>query len=115
MHHEMRKFDNDQRDVERLESIRLTSAELAAARAQWAQAETIAALIFRAWTASMALVRRVIAAIVRKSVAHADSFADSAMRASERERDEYFSGAVDAADLERRIRSWQSRRYASHF
>ena len=113
MRNKMRKFDNGADDFERLESIRLTAAELAAARAQWAQAETIADIVFRAWTASSALVRRVIAAVVRKSVAYADSFAVAAMKASEREREAYLSRAVDVADLERRIRSWQSRGQAS--
>jgi hypothetical protein len=75
------------------------------------RAEAVAEFVHRVWIATNALARRVIAAIARKSIALADSFADSAMRSGERQRDAYLAQATDTADLEQRIRFWQARRY----
>ncbi len=98
----------------RLESVRLSPCQLAEARAQLLRAEVIADLVYGACTASSTLARRLKAAITRKSAALANRYAESAMRAAMRQRDKYLAQATDTADLERRLRMWQARRYASH-
>lgn len=98
----------------RLESVRLSPYQLAEARAQLLRAEAIADLVCGAWTASSALARQLKAAITRKLAALANRYAESAMRAAMRQRDKYLAQATDTADLERRLRTWQAPRYASH-
>lgn len=98
----------------RLESVRLGPCQLAEARAQLLRAEAIVEFVYGAWTASSALVRRLKAAITRKSAALANRYAESAMRSAMRQRDKYLAQATDTADLERRLRTWQAPRYASH-
>jgi len=98
----------------RLESIRLSPYQLAEARAQLSRAEAIADVVYAAWSALSTLTRRVAAAIARSSGALADAYAESALKASMRQRDRYLAQATDTADLERRLRSWQAPRYASH-
>ena len=53
-------------------------------------------------------------AMTRNLAAMANRYAESAMRAAMRQRDEYLAQATDTADLERRLRTWQAPRYASH-
>jgi len=98
----------------RLDSVRLSPYRLAEARAQLLRAEAISDLVYRAWITSSALARWLTAAIKRKSVAVADRCAESAMRAAMRQRDAYLAQATDTADLERRLRTWQAPRFASH-
>ena len=109
-----RKSHGYQDTLSLLESVRLRPHQLAEARIQLARAEAIADLVYAAWTALSSVTRRAAAAIVRKSAALADAYAESAMQASMRQRDRYLTQATDTADLERRLRSWHAPRYASH-
>ena len=100
--------------MRRLESVRLSTHQLAEARAQLLRAEAIADLVYSVWTVSSALARRLTAAITRKSAALANRYAESALQAAMRQRDKYLAQATDTADLERRLRTWQAPRYVSH-
>ena len=109
-----RNSDSYQETLARLESVRLSPYQLAEARIQLARAEAIADLVYGAWRALSSLTRRVASVIVRQSAALADTYAESALKASMRQRDRYLAQATDTADLERRLRSWQAPRYAAH-
>ena len=111
MSYKLRKYHIDQDTLALLEKVRLSGPELAEARAQLLRAEAIADIVYRAWRLTSDVTRRVIAAIARKSVALADSFANSLMRSGERQRDAYLAQATDTAELEQRVRAWQARWY----
>ena len=111
MTYESRISEQEKGTYARLATVRLSSYELAAARAQLLQAEAIADFVHGAWTVTSALARRAARAMARKVTALLDAFAESAFRASSRQRDSYLAQATDTADLERRIRSWHAGRF----
>ncbi len=92
-----------------LESVRLSAYQLAEARVQMARAETIANLIYGAWIG----LRSAASAVAGIFNGIADAYGDSALKAGMRQRDQYLSRSVDAADLERRLRTWQTPLYVT--
>lgn len=104
MKERLANLGKDESAVARLDSILLSAHELAEARVQMLRAEAIADFVYSAWI----LVRRAAAGIACKSSELADAYAESAMRAGARKRDEYLSRATDIADLERRLRMLQA-------
>lgn len=114
MNNSSRNSHSYQETLEMLTSVRLSAHQLAEARIQLARAEAFADLVYGAWTVLGSVTRRATAAIVRAFAALADTYAQSASKASMRQRDRYLTQATDTADLERRLRSWQTPRYALH-
>lgn len=111
MNYKLRKCHNDQETLALLEKVRLSAPKLAEARAQLLRAEAMAEFLYGAWSLASGGTRRVATAVARKGAALADSFARSALDASERRRDAYLAKATDTAELEQRVRAWQARWY----
>ena len=112
MTYSSRNSKSNQETMESLKSVRLSPYELTEARVQLARAMAFADFAYGAWTMLSSLTRRATAAIVRTCAALADTYAQSAAKASMRQRDKYLTQATDNADLERRLRSWQTPRYS---
>ncbi|MBI3371437.1 MAG: hypothetical protein HY017_06720 [Betaproteobacteria bacterium] len=111
MGYKLRKYHKNQDTLALLEKVRLTGPRLAEARAQLLRAEAMADFLHGAWRLTSDAARRMAAAVARKTVAIANSFARSAMDSGERRRDAYLAKATDTAELEQRVRSWQARWY----
>lgn len=102
---------SNESSLARLDGIRLSARELAEARVQMMRAEAIADVVYDAWVGAGSLVRRVVAAVSRKAGELANAYAESALRAGARKRDEYLAQATDTADLEHRFRMLEEPRY----
>ncbi len=111
MDYKLRKYHINQDTLALLEKVDLTDLKLVEARAQLLRSEAMAEFLYGAWRLTSDFTRRAAAAIARKAVVLADSFARSAIRAGERRRDAYLAQAADTAELEQRIRFWQARGY----
>lgn len=111
MNYKLRKYHKDQETLALLEKVQLSAPDLAEARAQLLRAEAMAGFLYGAWRLTRNATRAVAAAVARKTVALADSFARSAMDSSERRRDAYLAKATNTAELEQRVRAWQARWY----